>query len=157
MEAWDRLRDIFQDNQHSRALSLEQEFSTTSMENSPNASSYCQHLKSLADELKNVRALVSDSRMVLHLTGGLTRAYRGAGTLIHQSNMLPPFYKARSTHVLKEIGIEKEAATESSMVAASSDDSSGHLTNIGQMKSKYSSSLNNKRNLLGEAPVLVKL
>uniref|UniRef100_A0A3Q7J8R6 Integrase catalytic domain-containing protein n=1 Tax=Solanum lycopersicum TaxID=4081 RepID=A0A3Q7J8R6_SOLLC len=122
--AWDRLRDIFQDNQHSRALSLEQEFSTTSMENSPNASSYCQHLKSLADELKNVRALVSDSRMVLHLTGGLTRAYRGAGTLIHQSNMLPPFYKARSTHVLKEIGIEKEAATESSMVAASSDDSS---------------------------------
>ena len=87
--------------------------------------------------------------MVLQLVGGLTRAYRGAGTLIHQSNTLPPFYKARSTHVLKEIGIEKEAATESSMVAASSDDSSGHLTNIGQMKSKYSSSLNNKRNLLG--------
>ena len=67
MEAWDRLRDIFQDNQHSRALSLEQEFSTTSMENFSNASSYCQHLKSLGDQLKNVAASVSDSRMLLHL------------------------------------------------------------------------------------------
>ncbi|XP_006593112.1 uncharacterized protein LOC114378788 [Glycine soja] len=49
MEAWDRLRDIFQDNQHSRAITLEQEFSATSMENFPNVFSYCLRLKSLAD------------------------------------------------------------------------------------------------------------
>ncbi|XP_027770339.1 uncharacterized protein LOC114076087 [Solanum pennellii] len=145
MEAWDRLRDIFQDNQHSRAVALEQEFSTTSMENFPNASSYCQHLKSLADQLKNVGAPVSDSRIVLQLVGGLTRAYRGVGTLIRQRNPIPPFYKGRSMLVLEEIGMEKEAATESAMVAASSDDSSGHLTNTSQLKRKYSSSSNNKR------------
>ena len=53
IEAWDKLCDIFQDNQHSRAVALEQEFSATSMENFPNVSSYCQCLKSLADQLKN--------------------------------------------------------------------------------------------------------
>ena len=66
------------------------------------------------------------------MVGGLTRAYCGVGTIIHQSNPLPPFYKARSTLVLEETGIEKEAASKSAMVIASSDDSSGHLTNTSQ-------------------------
>ncbi|XP_021728478.1 uncharacterized protein LOC110695571 [Chenopodium quinoa] len=82
MEAWNRLRDIFQDNEHSRAVALEHEFSTISMEDFPNVSSYCQRLKSLADQLKNVGAPVSDNRMVLQLVGGLTKAYSGVGTLI---------------------------------------------------------------------------
>ena len=38
MEAWDRLREIFQDHQNSRAVTLEQEFTTTSMEDFPSAS-----------------------------------------------------------------------------------------------------------------------
>ncbi|XP_048497635.1 uncharacterized protein LOC125496256 [Beta vulgaris subsp. vulgaris] len=121
MEAWDRLRDIFQDNEHSRAVALEQEFSTTSMEDFSNVSAYCQRLKSLADQLKNVGAPVSDSRMVLQLVGGLTRPYRGVGTLIRQSNPLPPFYKARSMLTLEEAGMAKEAATESAMVASSDE------------------------------------
>ncbi|XP_015064855.1 uncharacterized protein LOC107010111 [Solanum pennellii] len=116
------------------------------MENFPNASSYCQHLKSLADQLKNVGAQISDSRMMLQLVGGLTRSYRGVGTLIRQSYLLPPFYKSRSMLVLEEIGMAKEAAIEFAMVAASVDDSSDHLTNTGQLKNKYSSSSNNKRN-----------
>ena len=53
------------------------------------------------------------------------------GTLIRQSNLLPPFYKARSMLVLEETVKAKEAATEYAMVAASSDDSFGHLTNTG--------------------------
>ncbi|XP_059287622.1 uncharacterized protein LOC132040946 [Lycium ferocissimum] len=48
MEAWDRLRDIFQDHQN-HAVMLEQEFSTTRMEDFPNASAYCQRLKSISD------------------------------------------------------------------------------------------------------------
>lgn len=82
MEAWERLRDIFQDNKHSRAVTLEHDFSTTRMENFSNASVYCQRLKSLADQLKNVGAPVSDSRLVLQLVSGLTAPYRGVGTLI---------------------------------------------------------------------------
>ncbi|WOG94987.1 hypothetical protein DCAR_0314288 [Daucus carota subsp. sativus] len=36
MEAWNRLRDIFQDNKNSRVVTLEAEFSSTKMENFPN-------------------------------------------------------------------------------------------------------------------------
>ncbi|XP_021749722.1 uncharacterized protein LOC110715450 [Chenopodium quinoa] len=41
MEALEILRDIFRDNQNSRAVTLEQEFSNTKMEDFPNASAYC--------------------------------------------------------------------------------------------------------------------
>ncbi|XP_021731321.1 uncharacterized protein LOC110698230 [Chenopodium quinoa] len=49
MDAWNRLRDLFQDNRHSRAVTLKQEFSTTHLEDFPNVSAYFQRLKSLAD------------------------------------------------------------------------------------------------------------
>jgi len=54
MEAWNRLNNIFQDNQNSRAVTLEQEFSATRMEDFPTCSAYCQRLKMLSDQLKNV-------------------------------------------------------------------------------------------------------
>ncbi|XP_056685799.1 uncharacterized protein [Spinacia oleracea] len=63
MEAWERLPDIFQDHQTSRAVILEQEFTHTRLENFPNASSYCQRLKNLSDQLKNVGAPVPNSRL----------------------------------------------------------------------------------------------
>jgi hypothetical protein len=40
MEAWNRLEDIFQDNQNARSVTLEQEFSNTRMEDFPNVSAY---------------------------------------------------------------------------------------------------------------------
>ena len=49
MEAWNRLRDLFQDNKHSRAVTLEYDFTHAATENFPNISAYCQHLKSLSD------------------------------------------------------------------------------------------------------------
>lgn len=109
-EAWDRLRDIFQDNQNSRAVTLEQEFSTTRMEDFPNASAYCQRLKMLSDQLKNVGAPVSNQRLVLQMVSGLTDAYKGVGTLIRQSNPLPAFHQARSMLTLEEAGLIKMAA-----------------------------------------------
>ena len=75
MEAWNSLRDIFQDNKHSRMVTLEDEFSNTKMENFPNASAYRHRLKSLADQLKNVGAPVSESRLVIQLVSGFTSAY----------------------------------------------------------------------------------
>ncbi|XP_060200155.1 uncharacterized protein LOC132628389 [Lycium barbarum] len=67
MEAWNRLRDIFQDNKNSRAVTLEHEFSHTNMEDFPNTSAYCQRLKILSDQLKNVGAPVSNNRLVLQM------------------------------------------------------------------------------------------
>jgi hypothetical protein len=40
MEAWNRLANIFQDNQNAHVVTLEQEFSNTRMENSPNVFAY---------------------------------------------------------------------------------------------------------------------
>ncbi|XP_010669701.1 uncharacterized protein LOC104886870 [Beta vulgaris subsp. vulgaris] len=108
IEAWNRLRDIFQDNKSSRTVTLEQEFSNTCMEDFPNASSYCQRLKMLADQLKNVGAPVSNNRLVLQMVAGLTEAYSGVGTLLRQSDPLPPFYQARSMLVLEEARLSKK-------------------------------------------------
>ncbi|KAL5181032.1 Retrovirus-related Pol polyprotein from transposon TNT 1-94 [Glycine soja] len=121
MDAWNRLRDIFQDNKHSRVVTLEDEFSNTKMENFPNASAYCQRLKSLVDQLKNVGVPVSESRLVIQLVSGLTSGYQGVGTLIRQSDPLPPFSQARSMLTLEKAGLAKEVATgsESAMMAAS--------------------------------------
>ncbi|XP_021769818.1 uncharacterized protein LOC110734034 [Chenopodium quinoa] len=123
MEAWERLRDLFQDNQNSRALTLEQEFSTMKMEDFPNVSAYCQHLKSLSDQLRGVAAPVDNNRLVLQLVSGLTEAYKGVGTLIRQSNPLPLFSQARSMLTLEEAGLAKQAATGSAtaMVVQSRD------------------------------------
>ncbi|KAH1262983.1 hypothetical protein GmHk_02G005479 [Glycine max] len=133
MDAWNRLRDIFQDNKHSRMVTLEDEFSNTKMENFPNASAYRHRLKSLADQLKNVGALVLESRLVIQLVLGLTSVYRGVGTLIRQSDPLPPFYQARLMLTLEEAGLAREVATgsELAMVAASQsvyDSNSSHWT-----------------------------
>ncbi|XP_050920190.1 uncharacterized protein LOC127137811 [Lathyrus oleraceus] len=96
MEAWNRLEDIFQDNKNARAVTLEQEFSNTRMEDFPNVSAYCQRLKMLSDQLRNVGSPVNNHHLVLQLISGLPKAYRSVATLIRQSNPLPTFYQARS-------------------------------------------------------------
>lgn len=92
MEAWNRLQDILRDNKNSRVVTLEAELSSAKMENFPNVSAYCQRLKSLIGQLKNVGAPVSKIRLVIQLVLGLTRAYRGVGTLIRHSDHLSLFY-----------------------------------------------------------------
>jgi hypothetical protein len=89
--AWDRLFEIFFDNKNSRALYLEQEFSRVTMEQFPDASSYCQHIKSLSDQLSNVGAPVSNERMVLQFVYGLSDAYAIVGSQLRHSDTLPPF------------------------------------------------------------------
>ncbi|XP_019417029.1 PREDICTED: uncharacterized protein LOC109328161 [Lupinus angustifolius] len=111
MEAWNLLTDIFQDNQNARAVTLEQEFSNTRMEDFPNVSAYCQRLKMLSDQLRNVGSPVNNHRLVLQLISGLPQAYRSVATLIRQSNLLPTFYQARSMLTLEEAGMAKMAST----------------------------------------------
>ncbi|XP_028193313.1 uncharacterized protein LOC114378928 [Glycine soja] len=124
MEAWNRLRDIFQDNKHSRAITLEYDFTHTTMEAFSSVSAYCQHLKSLSDQLKNVEFPVDNSRLVLQLVSSPTEPYKGVATLIRQSDPLPQFYQARSMLVLEESDLKKVAQTSSSaMVARDSDES----------------------------------
>jgi hypothetical protein len=111
MEAWNRLANTFQDNQNARVVTLEQEFSNTRMEDFPNVSAYCQRLKMLSDQPRNVGSPVNNHRLVLQLISGLPEAYRSVATLIRQSNPLPSFYQARSMLTLEEAGMAKMANT----------------------------------------------
>jgi hypothetical protein len=124
--AWDRLFNIFFDNKNSRALYLEQEFSRVTMEQFSDASSYCQHIKSLSDQLSNVGAPVSNERMVLQLVSGLSDAYTTVGSQIRHSEVLPPFYKARSMVVLEETALAKRTQnnTDNSAFIASKETNS---------------------------------
>ncbi|XP_057432249.1 uncharacterized protein LOC130725005 [Lotus japonicus] len=54
MATWNRLASMFEDNQNSHAFSLDQDFTSTCMDDFPNVSAYCQHLKDLYDQLRNV-------------------------------------------------------------------------------------------------------
>ncbi|XP_074282686.1 uncharacterized protein LOC141607226 [Silene latifolia] len=110
-QAWERLQDIFNDNKSSRAVYLEQQFSSIQMDNYPNASAYCQALKMLADQLANVGAPVTEERLVLRLVAGLSSSYDNLGTVIQQRDPLPEFYKARSMLTLEEARQNKTAAT----------------------------------------------
>ncbi|XP_050919323.1 uncharacterized protein LOC127136852 [Lathyrus oleraceus] len=107
MEAWNRLEDIFQDNQNARVITLKQEFSNTRMEYFPNVSAYCQCLKMLSDQLRNVDFPVNTHHLVLQPISGLPEAYRSVSTFILQSNPLLAFYQARSMLTLEEAGIAK--------------------------------------------------
>ncbi|GAU30653.1 hypothetical protein TSUD_224090 [Trifolium subterraneum] len=139
--AWNRLFDIFYDNKNSRALYLEQELSRTHMEQFFDASSYCQHLKSLSDQLANVGASVSEDRLVLQLISGLTDAYAAVGSQIRHATSLPKFYKARSMIILEETALQKKAtspAENSSFIASQNDasaDSSSSRPNRGNNNS----------------------
>ncbi|XP_055801771.1 uncharacterized protein LOC129870920 [Solanum dulcamara] len=114
MEAWNRLRDIFQDNKHSRVITLEYDFTHVDMVDFSNVSAYCQYFKSLADQLKNVSSPVANDRLVLQLVSCLTETYQGVATLIRQRDPLPQFYQVHSMLTLKEVGHAKKAAQSSS-------------------------------------------
>ncbi|XP_074301081.1 uncharacterized protein LOC141632434 [Silene latifolia] len=103
---------------NSRAVMLEQQFTNIHMDNYPNVSSYCQALKMIADQLANVGAPVSETRLVLQLITHVSDAYSGIATIIQQSDPLPPFYKARSM-----LNLEESRRATTSPVSPSASDS----------------------------------
>jgi hypothetical protein len=150
--AWNRLFNIFYDNKNSRALYLEQEFSRTNMEQFSDASSYCQHLKALSDQLANVGAPVSNDRLVLQLISGLTDAYAAVGSQIRHANSLPQFYKARSMIILEETARLKKVSSpvDNSSFMASHNDASADSSPSRPNRSNNSSSGRGRNNGRGQ-------
>ncbi|XP_071694443.1 uncharacterized protein [Rutidosis leptorrhynchoides] len=71
---------------------------------------YCQEIKVIADQLRNVGDKVSDSRMVLQLIAGLNDNFNTVGTYFTQLTDLPSFYEARSKLLLEETRKKKQAS-----------------------------------------------
>ncbi|XP_019455314.1 PREDICTED: uncharacterized protein LOC109356413 [Lupinus angustifolius] len=146
-EIWKTLDSM--DNQNSRVVALEQDFSSTRMEDFPNASAYCQRLKQLSDQLKNVGAPVSSHHLVLQLISSLSEPYRGVATLIRQSNPLPSFLQARSMLTLDESGLAKMQSTASPTAlhtTASRDPNDSSQQRSNRRANKRSGSNRNRSN-----------
>ncbi|GAU37552.1 hypothetical protein TSUD_54590 [Trifolium subterraneum] len=90
-QCWNRIAAMFNDNKHSRAVQLENQFSNTHLEDFASTKAYFNRLKLLSDQLANVDSPVSNTRLVLKMISGLTDAYVGFVTYIQQHNPLPTF------------------------------------------------------------------
>ena len=101
-EVWTRVEELFHDNKNTRAVFLETQFNKLALYDFPNASSYCQQIKLLADQLANLGQPISAHKMVLRLVAGLPKAYDTVATMIQQSDPLPNFYHACSKLLLEE-------------------------------------------------------
>lgn len=99
---WNRIAAMFNDNKHSRAVQLENQFSNTNLADFPSTKAYCNRLKLLSDQLTNVDSPVTNTRLVLKMIFGLTEAYVGFVTYIRQHDPLPTFATAKSRLELEE-------------------------------------------------------
>jgi hypothetical protein len=110
---WKRIAAMFNDNKHSRAVQLENQFSNTNLEDFPSTKAYCNRLKTLSDQLANVDSPITNTRLVLKMISGLTDAYAGFVTYLQQHDPLPTFAEARSRLELEENTMSQRAARES--------------------------------------------
>ncbi|KAJ9540351.1 hypothetical protein OSB04_026857 [Centaurea solstitialis] len=78
-----------------KSASLENQFNQCKLAKFPDVNSYCQRLKSLADQLSDAGNAVSDQRLVLQLVKGLTPAYQSRGKTISSRQPLPSFLDAQ--------------------------------------------------------------
>ncbi|XP_021853418.1 uncharacterized protein [Spinacia oleracea] len=102
MQAWESIRLIFQDNEISRAVYLEQRFNDVKLDNFPNMDAYCLELKTLADQLAGVGAPNSNNRLMLRLIAGLNANYDGIAISLSRARPIPPFTEARSSLCMEE-------------------------------------------------------
>ncbi|XP_071740427.1 uncharacterized protein [Rutidosis leptorrhynchoides] len=100
--AWICLQNTFQDNKNSRALYLQRQFNTICLDDFPDCAAYCQEIKVIADQLRNVGDKVSDNRMVLQLIASLNDNFDTIGTYFTQLTDLPSFYEAKSKLLVEE-------------------------------------------------------
>lgn len=81
------------------------------MEQLSDASSYCQHLKSLSDQLVKVGAPVSNEYLVLQPISVLIDAYVVVWSHICHANSLSCFYKAFSMIIFEETTLLKKVSS----------------------------------------------
>ena len=76
---WNKINALFTDNKLQRLVFLQQEFFGCHEDNST-IDEYCMRLKMLADELRDIRAKVSDELMLSTLTASLNEDFGNAAS-----------------------------------------------------------------------------
>ncbi|XP_023753814.1 uncharacterized protein LOC111902191 [Lactuca sativa] len=96
-ELWNRLEEIFQDKNETRADYIEEQFNTTRQDSFSNINDYYFPLKNLVDQLTNISNSITGNKMFLQLIFGLTKGgYDTIVAFIQQNDPLPSFNKACS-------------------------------------------------------------
>lgn len=115
MMAWERLRNIFQDNKGTRVVHLENQFGNIHLSQFSSLGDYCQSLKIISTQLAALDHPISEERLVLQLVGKLSSDNRMVSTLFQQSTPLPSYDKAYSMLELVLVSCEKSEPLSSSL------------------------------------------
>ncbi|KAJ0870145.1 putative RNA-directed DNA polymerase [Helianthus annuus] len=91
--AWLQLQEIFLNNKHARAVTLETKFTNTTLSSCSSFSEYCQTLKDIATQLKDVDQPVTDRRLVIRMVRGLPPEYDMIAAIINKKK--PTWDEAR--------------------------------------------------------------
>ncbi|XP_021740044.1 uncharacterized protein LOC110706430 [Chenopodium quinoa] len=102
VDAWKRLENFFLNNKAARAMTLDAQFTNTKLEQFDGVKPYCSHLKTLADNLRNVGDTVSGHEMALQLLKGLTDDYKSFRSSVRHLDPLPFFEALCSMLELEE-------------------------------------------------------
>ena len=100
-DAWNKLADLFHDNKATRVVHLEEEFTNTHLRDFPNASTYCNRLKLLADQLANVITTTSPIGPSLAHPPNFPLRYPTLSFAPHQNTSRPtisPLQQSRLAH-----------------------------------------------------------
>jgi hypothetical protein len=100
-EAYALIRNLFLDNQMTRAVHLEAEFRAI-VQGDLSITGYCHRLKALSDALRDVGTPVSDQTLVLNCLRGLNPRFADITTIVTMQSPLPTFAQTRSLLTLRE-------------------------------------------------------
>ncbi|XP_022040235.1 uncharacterized protein LOC110942778 [Helianthus annuus] len=89
-----KIQEIFVNNKHARAVTLETKFINTTLNSCSSFDDYCQTLMDIAEQLRDVDQLVNDSRLVIQMVRGLPIEYDTIAAIINQNK--PTWEVARS-------------------------------------------------------------
>nr|XP_051201838.1 uncharacterized protein LOC127315384 [Lolium perenne] len=99
--AYTLIRNLFLDNQLTRAVYLEAEFRALA-QGDRTIAAYCHRLKSLSDALRDVGQPVTDQTLVLTCLRGLNPRFSDITTLVTMQVPFPTFLQTRSLLLLRE-------------------------------------------------------
>ena len=100
-EAYALIRNLFLDNQLTRAVYLEAEFRAL-VQGDLTITAYCHRLKALSDALADVGQPVTDQTLVLTCLRGLNPRFSDITTLVTMQVPAPTFLQTRSILLLRE-------------------------------------------------------
>jgi hypothetical protein len=92
---WAALRQLFQDNVDARVNGLNTELGNTVQGDAP-VGVYCQRLKSIADELRELGDPVAEKQLINVLLVGLSERFEKQASFIPLMQPMPSFSEVRS-------------------------------------------------------------